>query len=156
VEGWDEIYNRPEDQYSEEIVYVIGFIAKLLTAKLIPRDEFLRWVDLDMYTALKKGPEDPTTLSTADLIRVNVNVPIAAQWIRHAGLVIWNCEADLGLSKWEDGVWQGDAGFSYPRWKFWKSRVSEIANSVLVSSRTRDFAREMVEMMTSIEKQDGL
>ncbi|KAH7230239.1 hypothetical protein BKA59DRAFT_383274, partial [Fusarium tricinctum] len=95
-------------------------------------------------------------LSKADLIRVNVNVPIAAQWIRHAGLVIWNSEADLGLSKWEDGVWQGDAGFSFSRWKFWKSRVSEIANSKLVSSRTRVFAREMVEGMTSIEKQDGL
>jgi hypothetical protein len=42
VEGWDEIYNRPEDQYSVENVSVIGFIAKLLTAELIPRDEFLR------------------------------------------------------------------------------------------------------------------
>jgi hypothetical protein len=50
-----------------------------------------------MYTALKKGPEDPTTLSKADLIRVNVNVPIAAQWIRHAGLVIWNLRLTLAF-----------------------------------------------------------
>ncbi|CAJ0552285.1 Ff.00g062640.m01.CDS01 [Fusarium sp. VM40] len=61
VEGWDEIYNRPENQYSEEIVSVIGFITKLLTAKLIPLDEFLRWVDLNMHTALEKGPEDLST-----------------------------------------------------------------------------------------------
>ncbi|KIL85365.1 hypothetical protein FAVG1_11321 [Fusarium avenaceum] len=155
VEGWDEIYNRPEDQYSEEIVSVIGFIARLLTAKLIPRDEFLRWVDLDMYTALEKGPEDLSTQSKADIIRVDVNIPISAQWIRHAGLIIWNCETSLGLSKREDGLWQGIAGFSYPRWKFWKSRASEIANWKLVSSWTRDFAREIVEGMTSIEKQNG-
>jgi hypothetical protein len=155
VEGWDEIYNRPEDQYSVENVSVIGFIAKLLTAELIPRDEFLRWVDLDMHTALEKGPVDLSTLSKTDLGRVNVNVPIAAQWIRHAGLVIWNCEADLDLQKREDGLWQGSAGLSYPRWKFWKGRASEIANSKLVSFQTRDFAREMVEEMTNIEKQDG-
>ncbi|KAH6949254.1 hypothetical protein DER45DRAFT_545172 [Fusarium avenaceum] len=132
VEGWDEIYNRPEYQYSEEIVSVI-----------------------DMYTALEKGPEDLSTQSKADIIRVDVNIPISAQWIRHAGLIIWNCETSLGLSKREDGLWQGSAGFSYPRWKFWKSRASEIANWKLVSSWTRDFAREIVEGMTSIEKQDG-
>lgn len=104
VEGWDEIYNPPEDQYSEEIVSVIGFIAMLLTAKLIPRDEFLRWVDLDMYTALEKGPENLSTQSKADIIRVDVNIPITAQWIRHAGLIIWNCEISLDIPKREDGL----------------------------------------------------
>jgi hypothetical protein len=108
-----------------------------------------------MHTALEKGPVDLSTLSKTDLGRVNVNVPIAAQWIRHAGLVIWNCEDNLGLPNREDGLWQGSAGLSYPRWKFWKGRASEIANSKLVSFQTRDFAREMVEEMTNIEKQDG-
>ncbi|SPJ78236.1 uncharacterized protein FTOL_06625 [Fusarium torulosum] len=42
VEGWDEIYNRQEDQHSVEILSIIGFIAKLLTAELILRDELLR------------------------------------------------------------------------------------------------------------------
>ncbi|KAM0203938.1 hypothetical protein ACHAQI_010274 [Fusarium lateritium] len=155
VEGWDEIYNRPEDQYSDEIVSVIGFIAKLLTAELIPRDEFLHWVDLDIHTALEKGPEDLSTLRKTDLVRIKVNVPITAQWVRHAGLVIWNCETDLGLAKREDSLWRGSAGFSYQRWKFWKRRASEVANLRLVHSRTRDLAREMVEDMTSIENQEG-
>ncbi|KAK6815668.1 hypothetical protein PG987_016434 [Apiospora arundinis] len=155
VEGWDEIYNRPEDQHSEEIVSVIGFIAKLLAAELIPRDEFLRWVDLDMHTALEKGSDDLSTLSKPDLVRVNVNVPIATQWIRHAGPVIWNCEEHLDLPKREDALWQGSAGFSYPRWKFWKERATSVTESKLVSSQTRDYAKQMVEEMTSIEKKDG-
>ncbi|KAK8081077.1 hypothetical protein PG997_008895 [Apiospora hydei] len=156
VEGWDQIYNRPEDQHSEEIVCVIAFIAKLLSAQLIPRDEFLRWVEMDMHTALERGPEDPSTLKKDDLVLLNVNVPIAAQWMKYAGLVIWNCEADLGLPKRQDSLWQGSAGFSYSRWKFWKERATWVTQSKLVSSRTRDFAKDMVVEMTSIEKQDGL
>ncbi|KAK8069260.1 hypothetical protein PG994_005876 [Apiospora phragmitis] len=156
VEGWDQIYNRPENQHSEENVFAIAFIAKLLSAQLLPRDEFLRWVDLDMCTALERGPEDPSALKKDDLVLLNVNVPIAAQWIQQAGSVIWNCESDLGLSKRQDGLWQGNAGFSYGRWKFWKERATWVTQSKLVSPRTRDFAKEMVEEMTSIEKQDGL
>ncbi|KAK8103020.1 hypothetical protein PG984_016166 [Apiospora sp. TS-2023a] len=156
VEGWDQIYNRPKDQYSEEIVSVIAFIARLFSAQLLPHDEFLRWVDRDMHTALERGPEDPSSLKRDDLVLLDVNVPIAAQWIQHAGLVIWNCEADLGLSKRPESLWQGNAGFSYPRWKFWKERAFWVTQSKLVSSRTRDVAKEMVEEMTRIEKQDGL
>ncbi|KAK8109369.1 hypothetical protein PG999_007506 [Apiospora kogelbergensis] len=156
VEGWDEIYNRSESQHSDEIISVIAFIAKLVSAQLLSQNEFLTWVDLDMYTALEKGPEDMSALKKDDVVRLNVNVPIATQWFRHAGLAIWNCESDLGLSKREDSLWQGTAGFSYPRWKFWKERATSVTQSKLVSAGTRDSAKEMVEKMTSIEKQDGL
>ncbi|KAK8037377.1 Protein of unknown function DUF3632 [Apiospora marii] len=156
VEGWDQVYNRPEDQHSEENVSIIAFIAKLLSAELLPRDEFLPWVDLDMHTALERGPEDPSALKKDDIVLLNVNVPIAAQWIQHAGLVVWNCEADLGLPSRPESLWQGNAGFSYPRWKFWKERASWVAQSKLVNPRTRGYAKDMVEEMTSIEKQDDL
>lgn len=156
VEGWDQIYNRPEDQYSEENISVIAFIARLLSAKLLPRDEFLRWVDLDMHTALERGPEDPSAIKNEGLVLMNANVPIAAQWIQHAGLLIWNCEADLGLSTRPESLWQGNPGLSYPRWKFWKERATRVTQAKLVNPRTRDCAKGMVEEMTRIEKEDGL
>lgn len=156
VESWDEIYNRREDQYSEENISIIDFIAKLLAAELIPRDEFLRWVDLDMHTALERGPEDLSALRKDDLVLLNVNAPIAAQWIQHAGLVIWNCEADLGLPKKSESLWQGTAGLSYPRWKFWKKQAASLTACKMVSPKTQIIAKNMLEEMTRIEKQDGV
>lgn len=176
-EGDHNCRSGNEHAYSGETIAVTAFTAQLCAAHLVEANDFLSWAELDFYTALEKVPAEGPALKSADIQLLNVNVPIAAQWIFHAREAIYNCEEEFGLPK-RDGLvsqasnygylfawacdsdevskWAGTPGFSYARWKFWKERIEWVSELRAIRQETRDVARKVVEKMTEIEANEGM
>ncbi|KAL7622382.1 hypothetical protein AAE478_007886 [Parahypoxylon ruwenzoriense] len=156
AELWGEnVFDRDELAYSEEQVSIIAFTARLCALQLVDANDFLSAAELDLYAAFEKTPAAGSALKAGDVQRLNINVPIAAQWILHAGEVIYNCEEGFGLEA-RDGLWTGQPGFSYGRWKLWKERAEWVASlNGVVRRETIDVARKMVERMSQIESDDA-
>ncbi|KAI5863337.1 hypothetical protein GGS23DRAFT_528501 [Durotheca rogersii] len=156
AELWGEnVFDRDELAYSEEQVAIIGFTAQLCARQLVDANDFLSAAELDFYAAFEKAPAAGSALKAGDIQRLNVNVPIASQWILHAGEAIYNCEETFGLQA-RDGLWTGQPGFSYGRWKLWKERAEWVCSlNGTVRRETIDVARKMVERMSQIESADA-
>lgn len=138
--------------YDEGTISVIAFTAQLCAARLANHRDFLSAAELDFHCVFEETPASPADLKAADIQKLNVNVPIVAQWIKHAGRVIYNCEDSFDLPE-RDGLWRGQPGFSWGRWKLWKERAEWVADlKKHVRAETRDAAREMVATMVDIEK----
>ncbi|KAI1408765.1 hypothetical protein F5Y13DRAFT_204501 [Hypoxylon sp. FL1857] len=148
AEVWGEnVFDRDELAYSEEQISVIAFTAQLCARRLVDDNDFLSAAELDFYTAFEQTPSASSVLKAEDIQRLNVNVPIAAQWIIHAGEVIYNCE-----DSFVSGPRTGQRGFSYDRWKLWKERAEWVCGlKRMVRRETIDMARKMVERMNQIE-----
>ncbi|KAI2473459.1 hypothetical protein F4781DRAFT_380406 [Annulohypoxylon bovei var. microspora] len=156
AELWGEnVFDRDELTYSDEIVSIIAFTAQLCARQLVDANDFLSAAELDFYAAFEKTPLASSALKADDIQRLNSNVPIAAQWIIHAGEVIYNCEEAFGLES-RDGLWTGQPGFSYGRWKLWKERAEWVSGlNGVIRRETIDVARQMVERMSQIESNDA-
>ncbi|KAI0900525.1 hypothetical protein F4806DRAFT_491414 [Annulohypoxylon nitens] len=155
AELWGEnVFDRDETALSEEVVSIVSFTAQLCGHQLVEANDFLSAAELDFYTAFEKTPAAGSPLKAGDIQLLNVNVPIAAQWILHAGEVIYNCEATFSLRD-RDGLWSGQPGFSYGRWKLWKERAEWVSGlNGVVRQETIDAAKKMVEKMSEIESND--
>lgn len=141
--------------YSEEHLSIIAFTAQLCALQLVDANDFLSWAEIDFYAAFEKTPPAGSALKGDDIRWLNVNVPIASQWILHAGEVIYNCEENF-RSKAGEGLWTGQPGFSYGRWKLWKERAEWVCGlKRVVRHETIEVAREMVERMNQIGSNDA-
>jgi hypothetical protein len=49
-------------------------------------------------------------------------------------------------------IWEGQPGFTKPRWDFWKERGSWVAELTKLPTETREVAKKMVEKMDEIER----
>ncbi|KAI1210680.1 uncharacterized protein F4807DRAFT_422263 [Annulohypoxylon truncatum] len=155
AELWGEnVFDRDESAYSEEVISIVAFTAQLCARQIVDANDFLSAAELDFYTAFEKTPAAGSALKADDIQRLNINVPIAAQWILHAGEAIYNCEGTFSLEA-RDGLWTGQPGFSYGRWKLWKERAEWVSGlNGAVRRETIDVARKMVEKMSEIESND--
>ncbi|KAI1802987.1 hypothetical protein F4811DRAFT_526642 [Daldinia bambusicola] len=156
AEVWGEnVYNRDELEYSEENIAATAFTAQLCASQLVDTNDFLSPAEYDFHAAFEKTPAAGLTVKGDDVRLLNVNVPIAAQWILHAGEVIYNCEESFKLEP-RDGLWSGKPGFSWGRWKLWKERAEWVSSlKKVVRPETIDAAKKMVERMSQIESQDA-
>ncbi|KAI1655409.1 hypothetical protein F4813DRAFT_367801 [Daldinia decipiens] len=152
AEVWGEnVYDRDELAYSEEHIAVTAFTAQLCARQLVDADDFLAMAVRDFYAAFEQTPAEAADVKGDNVRLLNVNVPIAAQWILHAGEVIYNCEESFNL-KSSDGLWTGNPGFSWGRWKLWKERAEWVSGlERVVRQETIDMAKKMVEKMSQIE-----
>ncbi|KAI1383025.1 uncharacterized protein F4822DRAFT_421861 [Hypoxylon trugodes] len=155
-ECWGEhVFDRDEMVYSEETISVIAFTAQLCAHQVVDHNEFLSAAELDFHAAFEKTPLSGSVLKAEDIHRLNATVPVAAQWIFYAGETIYNCEETFGL-KVREGLWTGQPGFSYGRWKLWKERAEWVCSlKRVVRHETIEIARAMVEKMTQIENNDA-
>ncbi|KAI8962591.1 hypothetical protein F5Y11DRAFT_322570 [Daldinia sp. FL1419] len=155
AEVWGEnVFDRDDRVYSEEIIAVIAFTAQLCAAQLVDANDFLSAAVGDFYSAFEQTPEAGSTIKGDDVKLLNANVPVAAQWIFHAGETIYNCEESFNLTE-TNGLWTGKPGFSWGRWKLWKERAEWVSSlKKEVRQETRDVAKKMVEKMSEIESQD--
>ncbi|KAI1464131.1 uncharacterized protein F4812DRAFT_443502 [Daldinia caldariorum] len=156
AEVWGEnVYNRDELAYSEEHVAVTAFTAQLCASQLVDANDFLSPAVNDFYAAFEQTPAAGSTVKGDDVRLLNSNVPIAAQWILHAGEVIYNSEESFNLDP-SEGLWSGKPGFSWGRWKLWKERAEWVSGlNKVVRQETIDAAKKMVEKMSQIESQDA-
>lgn len=87
-------------------------------------------------------------------------VPAAAQWVFHAGLLLFKCEEEIEPSHdrgdpLRGGVlWEGKHGFCKKRWEFWKSRFMFIIDGENLDTETRKVAAKAVKAMNQIERDD--
>jgi hypothetical protein len=83
-------------------------------------------------------------------------VPPAAQWIFHAGRLIFHSNDEYvepGSDPARGGkLWTGKHGFSRERWAFWKERFGWVSACEELEPSTRDVARKAVEAMDEIER----
>lgn len=85
-------------------------------------------------------------------------VPAAAQWIFHAGRVLFTCQEEiLPTSKGGDPMrggtlWNGKHGFCQERWGLWKKRFEWVQGVDGLDAYTKEVARNAVEEMEKIEK----
>ncbi|KAI0385953.1 hypothetical protein F5Y04DRAFT_276472 [Hypomontagnella monticulosa] len=151
--SWTEnVFDRDVSAYSEDQISITAFTAWLCARQLV---DFLSAAEFDFYVAFEKDPQASSALKAGDIQRLNVNVPVAAQWILHAGEAIYNCEESFDLEA-RDGLWTGQPGFSYDRWKLWKERAEWVCGlNKVVRRETVEVARKMVERMNEIEDDDS-
>ncbi|KAI0843922.1 hypothetical protein F5Y00DRAFT_249876 [Daldinia vernicosa] len=156
AEVWGEnVYDRDELAYSEEHIAVTAFTAQLCARQLVDANDFLSWAVRDFYAAFEQTPAEAADVKGDNVRLLNANVPIAAQWILHAGEVIYNCEESFNLES-SDGLWTGKPGFSWGRWKLWKERAEWVSGlDRVVRQETIDIAKKMVEKMSQIESEDA-
>lgn len=81
----------------------------------------------------------------------------AAQWIIHAGHLIFNCEEEYDESGSSDpakggDLWNGKHGFCRERWGFWKERFGWIQTRDELEDDTRAVAKIAVDAMEKVEK----
>lgn len=134
--------------YSEEQLAITAFTAQLCARQLV---DFLSAAEFDFHIASEQGPTRSSALKAGDVQRLNVNVPIALQWILHAGEAIYNCEESFDLEA-RDGLWTGQPGFSYGRWKLWKERAEWVSSlDKVVRRETVEVARKTAGRMSEIE-----
>lgn len=86
------------------------------------------------------------------------SVPAAAQWIFHAGQVIFACEDKIEPSRQRGdplrggALWKGKSEFSKERWSLWKTRFEWMQGVETLAASTKEIAKKAVEAMEQIEK----
>jgi hypothetical protein len=140
------------DPKLKERVNLMAFTA-MLSAQRIPATDFLSHAEVDMWWAFEKSPSASEMLNAAAVQALDANLPVAAQWILWAGKAVYECE-DVPERHRREGLWEGAMGFSRARWGFWKTRALWVAGLGEVHRNTREAARKMAEMMSSIEESE--
>lgn len=90
--------------------------------------------------------------------KLDGSVPPAAQWIFHAGRVLFACEDQIEPSpKRGDpmrggALWGGKSGFCKERWGLWKNRFEWVQGLHTLEASTKDVAKEAVQVMEQIER----
>lgn len=85
-------------------------------------------------------------------------VPAAAEWIFHAGRLIYNntTEFEHGPSRGDPArggdLWDGKRGFCHERWALWKSRFQWAARQEAAED-SKKVAKSAVEVMDLIESE---
>jgi hypothetical protein len=86
-------------------------------------------------------------------------VPPAAQWIFHAGRLVFGSDDEYAASPTTGdpaaggALWTGKHGFCRERWDFWKQRFAWVGEQVELDVSTRDVARAAVEAMAKIDQE---
>lgn len=91
--------------------------------------------------------------------RLNSLVPAAAQWIFHAGRMIFHLQDEWKASQGPgddqgsgESLWKGKNGFCRERWGFWKSRFAWVHGLKELEFEAKAIAKRAVEIMEKIEK----
>lgn len=85
-------------------------------------------------------------------------VPAAAQWIFHAGHLVFQCQeeyppgAHTGDPARGGDLWKGKHGFCKERWQLWKARFQWVTEAQELREETRVVAKEAVDVMEKIER----
>jgi hypothetical protein len=85
-------------------------------------------------------------------------VPPAAQWIFHAGRLIFGSADEYAASPTAGDpaaggpLWTGKHGFCRERWDFWKRRFVWVSEQAELDASTRDVARAAADAMAEIER----
>jgi hypothetical protein len=106
----------------------------------------------DMHRAFEISLESKNGLDSKALQSLNMNVPIAAQWVIHCGERISKLDGevyDRGTKL--EGLWSGPPGFSRGRWDFWWRRALWVASLKSVRNETRQAAESMVQVMEKLD-----
>lgn len=132
--------------------------ARLMGNGTVPNDRYCIWALADAlegrYDSGKGRLRQILTDPTADP-EVDIHVAIAAEWIAHAGHVIYRKGPTVGGDYHGPLVkGPGKTAFSPQRWKLWKDRLVEFSECDKLSEVTRKIARDAVLKMEEIEK-DG-
>lgn len=92
-----------------------------------------------------------------DTSKLDGGLPAAAQWVFHAGELIYDCEEEIaphpqGGDPYKGGdLWTGKHGFCKERWELWKQRFDSLAESTDLQTETKQVAREAVVAMGKID-----
>lgn len=89
-------------------------------------------------------------------------VPVAAQYIFHAGRAVYDCEDEMVVPPKVENftfpgpLWNGRQGLSKERWEFWKARFHTIGELDNVQEKTREVAKKAASDMAEIESHKQL
>lgn len=92
-----------------------------------------------------------------DISKLDGLLPAAAQWIFHAGELIYGCEEEIAPDPqsgdpYKGGdLWAGKHGFCKERWQLWRQRFDWAAESADLQAETKRAAREAVVAMGKID-----
>lgn len=75
----------------------------------------------------------------------------AAQWIFHAGRVIFASREQYGRAGVGLELFKGPNGFSPERWNFWKKRFAWVQEQTELNQETRAVAKKALEVMEQID-----
>jgi predicted NBD/HSP70 family sugar kinase len=100
--------------------------------------------------ALREALEEPFR----SVAENDIHALVAAQWIFHAGEVIYGLSVEESLVENPritkgGSLFDGESGFNMKRWAFWKKRAGALSNEV--SADVREIASAVVEKMSEIE-----
>lgn len=124
-----------------------AFAARLITAHCEDLILFGLW---SLREALEKDHEKES-MRTLD-----GSVPAAAQWIFHAGPIIYECQDEIEPSDTRGDpmrggdLWDGKHGFCRERWDLWKERFGWVEGREDVNEETRQVAAEALAAMGRI------
>jgi hypothetical protein len=136
----------------DEHINQIAFTARL-SALGIPSADFTSHCEYTLHRAFEGTVESEKDLDGAAVRRLNVNVPIAAQWIIYCGERILKLDGETYKRNTPlEGLWSGRPGFSKDRWDFWWRRAKWVASLKSVRNETRIAARDIVHAMEEIDK----
>ncbi|KAL9114198.1 MAG: hypothetical protein Q9187_007509 [Circinaria calcarea] len=106
-----------------------------------------------------RGYDRELAMYRSSIRHLDCLVPAAAQWIFHAGHMIfhlqdeWRASQDPGEDQgFGEGLWKGKNGFCRERWDFWKSRFTWVQGLKELEFETKAVAKQAVERMEKIEK----
>lgn len=156
------------DKVRQQWVNVNAFAAKLTAADVTVSKLFAIW---GFREALEDECWDPpfNPAASDEVCRVaklygstigilDGLVPAAAQWIFHAGPLVFQCQEEYppgargGDPAGGGNLWKGKHGFCRERWQLWKSRFQWVAEKQSLREGTRAVAKEAVDVMETIER----
>ena len=96
-----------------------------------------------------------------EAVVLDIEMIIVREWVVNAGETMFEmCKQGLQHhrlrnakeleevgGKGERQLWKGDSGASLERWRFWKERLAEIRKEAGLDEKTREAARESLEIM---------
>jgi hypothetical protein len=135
----------------DEHINHIAFTARLSVLG-IPGADMTSHCEDDMHRAFEIPLESKDELDGSALRSLNINVPIAAQWIIHCGERILKLSGevyDRGTKL--EGLWHGPPGYSRDRWDFWWRRALWVASLKSVRNETRRAAESIVQVMENLD-----
>ena len=103
-----------------------------------------------MASAFEHPPVSTEAVDKEAVRHLSATVPVAAQWIIYAGPLVYNTY-DCPHPKMDRGIWNGQPGFTKPRWDFWKERGNWVAELTKLPQETREVAKKMADAMQEIE-----
>lgn len=101
--------------------------------------------------------------SSYDLQFLDVAVPAAAQWMLHAGKVIFNSGDEVRENEIQPShglgslatvkLWKGRPGFCKGRWTLWRKRFEWVNSMEELNAVSRGLAKQAKEAMEEIESE---